>query len=197
MFSGARRQASRILFFSRLAFKIPTLFRIRQSLYSRTQYSKFMYFSTSHLHHLPPTPPPEPPLTCVQGHSSTLIIPTDEGGSICLLCLSNLISNPRSPTVHVSYALSQLSIALSQPSFRQSFFTFHSHFLISPLVGVLSSFDDESIAKQTTDLIIHQLCEAPDCNVHAEFVTRLVDRLSSGSLAWSQRQLYTVTCHLS
>lgn len=156
-----------------------------------------MYFSISHLHHLPPTPPPEPPLTCVQGHSSTLIIPTDEGGSICLLCLSNLISNPRSPTVHVSYALSQLSIALSQPSFRQSFFTFHSHFLISPLVGVLSSFDDESIAKQTTDLIIHQLCEAPDCNVHAEFVTRLVDRLSSGSLAWSQRQLYTVTCHLS
>nr|XP_016504520.1 PREDICTED: protein PRD1-like [Nicotiana tabacum] len=153
-----------------------------------------MYFSISHLHHLPPTPPPEPPLTCVQGHSSTLIIPTDEGGSICLLCLSNLISNPRSPTVHVSYALSQLSIALSQPSFRQSFFTFHSHFLISPLVGVLSSFDDESIAKQTTDLIIHQLCEAPDCNVHAEFVTRLVDRLSSGSLAWSQRQLYTLHC---
>lgn len=154
-----------------------------------------MYFATSHLHHLPPSSPPEPPLTCAQGHSSTLIIPTDEGGSICLLCLSNLVSNPRSPTVHVSYALSQLSIALSQPRFRQTFFTFHSHFLISPLVGILSSFDDEPIAKQTIDLIM-QLCEAPDCDVHAEFVARLADRLSSGALAWSQRQLHTVTLSL-
>ncbi|XP_059290896.1 protein PUTATIVE RECOMBINATION INITIATION DEFECT 1 [Lycium ferocissimum] len=149
-----------------------------------------MYYATSHLHHLPP---PEPPLTCAQGHSSTLIIPTDEGGSICLLCLSNLISNPRSHTVHVSYALSQLSIAISQPSFRQTFFTFHSHFLISPLVGVLSSFDDEPIAKQTMDLIM-QLCESPDSDVHAEFVSRLADRLSSGSLAWSQRQFHTLHC---
>lgn len=151
-----------------------------------------MYFATSQLPHSPPSPSLEPPLTCAQGHSSTLIIPTDEGGSICLLCLSNLISNPRSPTVHVSYALSQLSIALFQPSFRQTFFTFHSHFLISPLVGVLSSFYDEPIAKQTMDLIM-QLCEAPDCDVHAEFVARLADRLSSGSLAWSQRQLHSVT----
>ncbi|TMW92668.1 hypothetical protein EJD97_012745 [Solanum chilense] len=149
-----------------------------------------MYFATSQLPHSPQSPPLEPPLTCAQGHSSTLIIPTDEGGSICLLCLSNLISNPRSPTVHVSYALSQLSIALFQPSFRQTFFTFHSHFLISPLVGVLSSFYDEPIAKQTMDLIM-QLCEAPDCDVHAEFVARLADRLSSGSLAWSQRQLHS------
>ncbi|KAM3246818.1 protein putative RECOMBINATION INITIATION DEFECT 1 [Capsicum annuum] len=148
-----------------------------------------MYFATPHLHHLPPSPP----VTCAQGHSSTLIILTDEGGSICLLCLSNLISNPISPTVHVSYVLSQLSIALSQPSFRQTFFTFHSHFLISPLVGVLSSFDDEPIAKQTMDLIM-QLCEPPDCDVHAEFVARLADRLSSGSLAWSRRQLHTLHC---
>ncbi|XP_055828900.1 protein PUTATIVE RECOMBINATION INITIATION DEFECT 1 [Solanum dulcamara] len=152
-----------------------------------------MYFVTSHRHHLPPSPPPEPQLTCAKGHSSTLIIQTEEGGSICLLCLSNLISNPRSPTVHVSYALSQLSVALFQPSFCQTFFTFHSHFLISPLVGVLSSFDDEPIAKQTMDLIM-QLCEAPDCDVHAEFVARLADRLSSGSLAWSQRQLHTLHC---
>ncbi|XP_010318924.1 protein PUTATIVE RECOMBINATION INITIATION DEFECT 1 [Solanum lycopersicum] len=152
-----------------------------------------MYFATSQLPHSPPSPSLEPPLTCAQGHSSTLIIPTDEGGSICLLCLSNLISNPRSPTVHVSYALSQLSIALFQPSFRQTFFTFHSHFLISPLVGVLSSFYDEPIAKQTMDLIM-QLCEAPDCDVHAEFVARLADRLSSGSLAWSQRQLHSLHC---
>ncbi|CAN4086134.1 unnamed protein product [Withania somnifera] len=39
--------------------------------------------------------------------------------------------------------------------------------------------------------LIMQLCEAPDCDVHAEFVSRLADRLYSGSLAWSQRQLHT------
>ncbi|KAK4350449.1 hypothetical protein RND71_029762 [Anisodus tanguticus] len=173
--SKAKWHAFRILFFSRLAFKI--VFSLSTHAYNTATKHVYRHFSP-------------PPLTT--GHSSTLIIPTDEGGSICLLCLSNLISNPRSPTVHVSYGLSQLSIALSQPSFRQTFFTFHSHFLISPLVGVLSSFDDEPIAKQTMDLIM-QLCEAPDYDVHAEFVARLADRLSSGALAWSQRQLHTIS----
>ncbi|CAN4088215.1 unnamed protein product [Withania somnifera] len=42
--------------------------------------------------------------------------------------------------------------------------------------------------------LIMQLCEAPDCDVHAEFVARLADRLSSGSLVWSQRQLHTLHC---
>nr|GME03957.1 protein PRD1 [Ipomoea batatas] len=136
-------------------------------------------------------PPLEPPQTCAQGHRTTLILPTEEGGSICLLCFSNLISNPRSPTVHVSYALSQLSIALSQSQFRHAFFTFHSHFLISPLVAVLSSFHDDPIAQQTVDLIV-QICDAANFEVFQEFVARVSDRLSAGSLAWSRRQHYTV-----
>nr|GMD33079.1 protein PRD1 [Ipomoea batatas] len=136
-------------------------------------------------------PPLEPPQTCAQGHRTTLILPTEEGGSICLLCFSNLISNPRSPTVHVSYALSQLSIALSQSQFRHAFFTFHSHFLISPLVVVLSSFHDDPIAQQTVDLIV-QICDAANFEVFQEFVARVSDRLSAGSLAWSRRQHYTV-----
>ncbi|KAL8481013.1 hypothetical protein ACS0TY_027519 [Phlomoides rotata] len=145
-------------------------------------------------------PPLQPtPETCTQGHRSTLILPTAEGGSICLLCLSNLLSNPKSPTVHVSYALSQVSQALSQPQFLHSILTFHPHFLISPLVSVLSNFDDEPIAKQTIDLI-QTLCDgsSSNCNggqdVHKEFVSRVSDRLSSGSLAWSRRQLYMLHC---
>ncbi|KAI3470063.1 hypothetical protein Pfo_026726 [Paulownia fortunei] len=145
----------------------------------------------------PPLQPP--PETCTQGHRSTLILPTAEGGSICLLCLSNLLSNPKSPTVHVSYALSQLSQALSQPQFLHSLLTLHSHFLISPLVAVLSNFDDEPIAKQTIDLI-QTLCDGSKSNsngsqdVHKEFVARVSDWLSSGSLAWSRRQLYMLHC---
>lgn len=143
-----------------------------------------------------PQPPP-PPETCTQGHRSTLILPTAEGGSICLLCLSNLLSNPKSNTVHVSYALSQLSQALSQPQFLHSLLTFHPHFLISPLVSILSNFDDEPIAKQTIDLI-QTLCDGSKSNcirnqdVRSEFVARVSDFLSSGSLAWSRRQLYMV-----
>ncbi|BBG93462.1 putative recombination initiation defect 1, partial [Prunus dulcis] len=53
------------------------------------------------------------PRTCSEGHRSTLLLRTKQGGSICLLCFSNLISNSQSPTVHVSYALSQLSQAIS------------------------------------------------------------------------------------
>ncbi|CAI9776135.1 unnamed protein product [Fraxinus pennsylvanica] len=150
-----------------------------------------MYSATS-------APLPPPPL-CSQGHLSNLILPTAEGGSICLLCLSNLLSNPNSPTVHVSYALSQLFQALSQPLFLRNFLTFHSHFLISPLVSVLSNFDDEPIAKQTIDLIVN-ICEASNNHseynhdVYKEFVAAVSDRLSSGSLAWSRRQLYMLHC---
>ncbi|KAL7145330.1 hypothetical protein ABFS83_07G074800 [Erythranthe nasuta] len=146
----------------------------------------------------PPQEPP-PPETCSQGHRSTLILPTSEGGSICLLCLSNLLSNPKSPTVHVSYALSQLSQALTQPQFIHSLLTFHPHFLIPPLVSVLSNFDDEPIAKQTVDLI-QTLSDgsSSNCNgnqeVHNEFVARVSDCLSSGSLAWSRRQMYMLHC---
>ncbi|KAI3518888.1 hypothetical protein L1887_07749 [Cichorium endivia] len=75
-------------------------------------------------------------LTCSQGHTSSLILQTLEGGSICLVCLSNLISNPNSATVHVSYALSQLSQAISQPPFLHNLLTFHPHFLLHCL-GVL------------------------------------------------------------
>ncbi|KAK4480098.1 hypothetical protein RD792_013155 [Penstemon davidsonii] len=148
-------------------------------------------------HSTVPPPPPPPPETCSQGHRSTLILSTSEGGSICLLCLSNLLSNPKSPTVHVSYVLSQLSQAISQPQFLQSLLTFHSHFLTSPLVAVLSNFDDEPIAKQTIDLIV-KFCEASNNNgnedVCKEFVSRVSDSISLGSLAWSRRQLYMLHC---
>ncbi|XP_073134962.1 protein PUTATIVE RECOMBINATION INITIATION DEFECT 1 isoform X2 [Henckelia pumila] len=142
-------------------------------------------------------PPLKPPESCSQGHSSTLILPTAEGGSICLLCLSALLSNPKSPTVHVSYALSQLSQAISQSHFLHSLLTFHSHFLISPLVYVLSNFDDEPIANQTIDLIL-RICEAAESNsnedVRMEFAARVSNCLSTGSLAWSRRQLYMLHC---
>lgn len=143
-------------------------------------------------------PPLQPAVdTCTQGHRTTLILPTAEGGSICLLCLSNLLSSPKSPTVYVSYALSQLSQALDQPQFFRHLLAFHSHFLISPLVAVLSNFDDEPIAKQSIDLI-QILCDGSksNCNgnqdLQKEFVARVSDCLSSGSLAWSRRQLFMV-----
>ncbi|KAI3794897.1 hypothetical protein L1987_37538 [Smallanthus sonchifolius] len=132
-------------------------------------------------------------LTCSQGHTSSLILQTLEGGSICLVCLSNLISNPNSPTVHVSYALSQFSHAISQPIFLHILLTYHPHFLVSPLITTLSSFEDEPLAKQTIDLI-SELCSSGDCSIYGEFVARVSDRLSSGSLAWSRRQIYMLHC---
>ncbi|PRQ38312.1 hypothetical protein RchiOBHm_Chr4g0412451 [Rosa chinensis] len=134
-----------------------------------------------------------PPTTCSQGHRSTLVLQTKQGGSICLLCFSNLISNPQSPTVHVSYALSQLSQALSEPPFLRSLLTFHSHLLVSPLVQTLASFDDDPIARQVVDLVTG-LCDSGDPSLAAEFIARLSDLLSSGALAWSRRQVYTLHC---
>ncbi|KAL9276476.1 hypothetical protein ACSQ67_025978 [Phaseolus vulgaris] len=98
---------------------------------------------------------------------------THDGASICLVCFSNLLSNPLSPTVHVSYALSQLSRSLSLPHFLQSLLKFHAHFLLSPLVAALSSFHDEPIAAQLTHLILAHSASA-DPSVSREFATRML-----------------------
>ncbi|KAK6944558.1 hypothetical protein RJ641_025660 [Dillenia turbinata] len=136
----------------------------------------------------------DPKLTpCSQGHQPSLKLQTVEGGTICLLCFSNLISDSSSPTFHVTYALSQLSQALSQPQFLQSLLMFHSHFLISPLLRALSSFDDDPIADQITNLIV-RLSESGGSSVFGDFLMRITDQLSSGSLAWSRRQVYTLHC---
>ncbi|TYI38348.1 hypothetical protein ES332_A02G020300v1 [Gossypium tomentosum] len=132
-------------------------------------------------------------IQCSQGHRTTLSIRTQQGGSICLLCLSNLISNPRAPTLHVSYVLSQLSDALSQPLFLTSLLSFHPHFLISPLLHALSSFDDDPIAQQLID-IISALCASASDSVTADFIAQVAEKLSSGALAWSRRQLYMLHC---
>lgn len=135
------------------------------------------------------------PQSCSHGHRSSLCLHTQEGGTICLLCFSNLISDPLSPTVHVSYALSQLSQALAQPPFLRTFLTFHSHFIVSPFVAALCCFDDEPIARQLTDLV-RQLCDFSaadgDGSLSEDFIARVSDRLSSGALAWSRRQVYMV-----
>ncbi|XP_052208271.1 protein PUTATIVE RECOMBINATION INITIATION DEFECT 1 [Diospyros lotus] len=133
------------------------------------------------------------PSACAQGHRSSLNLQTLEGGCICLVCLSNLISNPRSPVVHVSYALSQLSRALSQPAFLRDLLAFHPHFLVSPLVDALSSFDDDPLASQVIDLVslLSHSCGGSLCG---EFAARIASRLSSRALAWSRRQVFALHC---
>ncbi|QHN96291.1 hypothetical protein DS421_18g617190 [Arachis hypogaea] len=131
--------------------------------------------------------------SCSQGHRSSLNLRTQLGGSICLLCFSNLVSNPLSPTVHVSYALSQIERSLSHPPFLLSVLAFHPQFLLSPLVAALSSFDDEPIAAQIIRLIVN-LCASNDPSVRQEFVGRVFDRIASGTLAWSSRQLHMIHC---
>ncbi|KAL1358218.1 hypothetical protein AAHE18_04G017500 [Arachis hypogaea] len=135
----------------------------------------------------------EADISCSQGHRSSLNLPTQLGGSICLLCFSNLVSNPLSPTVHVSYALSQIERSLSHPPFLRSVLAFHPHFLLSPLVAALSSFDDEPIAAQIIRLIV-DLCAFDDPSVRQDFVGRVSDKISSGTLAWSSRQLHMIHC---
>ncbi|KAE9585745.1 putative armadillo-like helical protein [Lupinus albus] len=138
--------------------------------------------------------PSQPP--CSQGHRSSFNLETHDGGSICLHCFSNLISNPLSPTLHVSYALSQLSRSLSHSSFLQSLFTFHPHFLVSPLLSALSCFDDEPIAVQVVDLVRILSHSAPNDSVSHEFLDRVSALISSAHLAWSSRQLHMVYIYI-
>ncbi|XP_024005243.1 protein PRD1 isoform X2 [Eutrema salsugineum] len=135
--------------------------------------------------------PSSPP--CANGHRSTISLRTDQGGTFCFLCFSNLVSDPRVPTVHLSYALHQLSIALSEPLFLRTLLSSHVHFLVSPLVHALSSFDDAPIAIQIMDTI-SLLCSAVESSVGEDFVERISAQLSSGALGWSRRQLHMLHC---
>ncbi|KAH1226931.1 Protein PRD1 [Glycine max] len=133
-------------------------------------------------------------ISCSQGHRSSLNLQThDEGGSLCLVCFSNLVSNPLSPTVHVSYALSQLSRSLSIPHFLQSLLTFHPHFLLSPLLAALSSFHDQPIAAQLTHLIL-SLSSSADPSLCSQFIARISDRIASAALGWTSPQLHMIHC---
>ncbi|GAV58983.1 hypothetical protein CFOL_v3_02516 [Cephalotus follicularis] len=131
---------------------------------------------------------------CPQGHRPTFSLQTQQGGAICLLCFSNLLTTPRAaPTFHVSYALSQLSQALSQPHFLSSLLSSHPHLLISPLLHALSSFDDDPIARQLID-VIASLCDSAHEAVFHDFVSRVSELISSRALAWSRRQVHTLHC---
>ncbi|AEE83390.2 putative recombination initiation defect 1 [Arabidopsis thaliana] len=130
---------------------------------------------------------------CANGHRSTISLRDDQGGTFCLICFSNLVSDPRIPTVHVSYALHQLSIAISEPIFLRTLLSSHIHFLVSPLVHALSSIDDAPIAIQIMDMI-SLLCSVEESSIGEDFVERISDQLSSGALGWSRRQLHMLHC---
>lgn len=128
---------------------------------------------------------------CCEGHRSTLNLQSQQqgeggGGSICLLCFSNLISNPLSPTLHVSYALSQISQFLVSFAISSS----HSHFLVCPLLKALSSFDDQPIANQLINLILNLSSSSSSLSAH--FVATLSHHLASRALAWTRPHLFTV-----
>ncbi|XP_010445456.2 PREDICTED: protein PRD1-like [Camelina sativa] len=130
---------------------------------------------------------------CANGHRSTVSLRSDQGGSFCFICFSNLVSDSRVPTVHVSYALHQLSIALSEPIFLRTLLTSHIHFLVSPLVHALSSIDDAPIAIQIMDTI-SLLSSAEGSSIGEDFLERVSDQLSSGALGWSRRQFHMLHC---
>lgn len=138
------------------------------------------------------------PPTCRKGHRSSLAMTTAEGGFICLACFSALLSDPCAPSHHVSYALSQLSLAIRSPAFLRDLRTCHPHLLVPPLVRALAASDDEPLSRQLIDLV-SDLCyrcggagESAAASVSGDFIARIADLLSSGELAWSRRQIYMV-----
>lgn len=144
--------------------------------------------------------------TCGRGHRSSLAVAVSApaaaegvGGVICLACFSALLSDPLSPSHHVSHALSQLSLALrADPAFARALRARHPHLLAPPLVRALAAAaaaDDAALARQTVDLIV-DISVASDASVSADFLGRLADLLSSHLLEWSRRQIYVVNLFL-
>ncbi|KAK9141035.1 hypothetical protein Scep_010716 [Stephania cephalantha] len=142
---------------------------------------------------------------CSQHHrASSLQLETSGGGLICLICFSNLASSPTSLSSHLHYALLQLSQALADPQFLQNL-TGHrlARLLVSPLAQLICNCDDEPVALLAIE-IVARLCDGV-CGddgdgdrervwLGVDFVARIADRLSSASLAWTRRQIYSLHC---
>ncbi|KAG0455269.1 hypothetical protein HPP92_024561 [Vanilla planifolia] len=142
---------------------------------------------------------------CGKGHRRSLALETAEGGCICLPCFAALLSDPRSPSHHVSYALFQLSRAISDPYVLRELRGKHAYFIVSPLVSALSVFDDEALARQVIDLV-SDLCFRRDNGglgevdersasslLSGDFIARIADWLA-GTQAWSRRQIRMLHC---
>ncbi|KAG9446020.1 hypothetical protein H6P81_012148 [Aristolochia fimbriata] len=142
---------------------------------------------------------PPSPRSCARGHRSSLNLPTEPGGTICLLCFSNLLSSPSSLSIHLSFAVSQLSEAIRSPGFLQTLRRLHARLLVAPLMRALATSDDDALARQIIDLVC-DLCGSSsaggddDGSLSGEFVARAADSISAGSLAWSRRLIYTLHC---
>ncbi|KAL0920940.1 hypothetical protein M5K25_007959 [Dendrobium thyrsiflorum] len=149
-----------------------------------------------------------PASACSKGHRRSLAVETAAGGSICFSCFAALVSDSRSPTHHVSYALSQLNFAFDDPDLLLELRERHAYLLVAPLVAALSAFDDEPLARQVMD-VISDLCfrgeirrlglggvseQFTASSLSGDFIARIADRLASGTLAWSRRLIYLLHC---
>ncbi|PKU76745.1 Protein PRD1 [Dendrobium catenatum] len=134
-----------------------------------------------------------PASSCSKGHRRSLAVETAAGGSICLSCFAALVSDSRSPTHHVSYALSQLNLTFDDPDLLLELRERHAYLLVAPLVAALSAFDDEPLARQVMD-VISDLCFRGEISLSGDFIARIADRLASGALAWSRRHIYLLHC---
>ncbi|XP_020598050.1 protein PRD1-like [Phalaenopsis equestris] len=145
---------------------------------------------------------------CLKGHRRSLSVETAAGGSICLACFAALVSDPLSPTHYVSYALSQLNLSFDDPDLLMELRERHAYLLVVPLVAALSVFDDE-IARQVMELI-YDFCfrgqmgrlglggsgseRFSATSLSGDFIARIADRLSSGTIAWSRRYICLLHC---
>ncbi|KAH9299375.1 hypothetical protein KI387_031057, partial [Taxus chinensis] len=141
---------------------------------------------------------------CRQGHRASLQVRTSGGGSICLVCFSNLFTQSTSAlTVHRAYAISQLSCALDDTLFKNILFQNHRHFLVSPLSLAIYSASDQTLANDITH-VITKLCtisltnltdDNADNNILVQdFIHHLLLHLASSALVWTPTLAYALHC---
>ncbi|GLJ47067.1 hypothetical protein SUGI_0993670 [Cryptomeria japonica] len=141
---------------------------------------------------------------CSQGHRASLQLRTSGGGSICLLCFSNLFTHSTSAlTVHRAYAVSQMSRALEDTFFKNVLFESHRHFLVSPLSLAVCSASDQTLANDITN-VITKLCTITVTNstidgnagnvLVQDFIHHLLQYLASSALTWTPTLTYVLHC---
>lgn len=131
---------------------------------------------------------------CERGHSPSLLLRTGPGGRLCLLCVSSLISDRDAFLVHRTYAVEELSKALTDSLFSNALFDRHPKFFVTSLSDAVGSSMDDKFCEGVMAVIL-SLCRSSrdiDESLVEDFMRRIARQLGCPSI-WFPDKCFTVS----
>lgn len=137
---------------------------------------------------------PEQDECCGKGHRPSLFLRTGSGGYVCLLCVSNLISDTDAFLVHRTYAVDELLMVLEDEVFAHALFNSHPKIFVASLSDAIGSSMDQRFCNGIMAVILSlcRLSRDTDDSLIEDFMRQIPKQLGSPSL-WTPSKSFPVS----